>query len=114
MTSPDSLPENLSSSALFSEDTERRIYELMQYGFWTAAAGVAMALGFAVLLYGLTDLGTLSAAGCAVGASLVAMLSARLVRLRGLADTTWQEWLFIVIASTGVTGLVAVLERVLP
>lgn len=108
------MPDDLPSSTLFSDDTERRIYELMQYGFWTAAAGVGLALGFAVLFYALTDLGTLSAAGCAVGASLVVMLSVRLVRLRGLADTTWQEWLFIAVASSGVTGLVAVLERVLP
>lgn len=106
--------EPLPSSTVFSETTDRRIYELMQYGFWTAAAGVGLALGFAVLFYGLTSLGTLSAAGCAVGASLAVMLAVRLVRLRGFSDSAWQEWLFIALASSGVTLLTLLLERVLP
>lgn len=104
----------LPPSSLVADETGRRLYQLMEYGFWTAAAGLGLALGFAVLFYWLTDLGTLAAAGAAVGTSLAAMLSGRLVQLHGLSGTRWQEWVFVVVASAGVTGLMLVLDRVLP
>jgi hypothetical protein len=106
--------EPLPSSRFVSDDTERRLYELMQYGFWTAAAGIGGALGCATLLYSFTALATLTVAGCAVGASLAVMLSVRLVRLHGLSNTRWQEWVFIAVSAGGVAVAVALLERVLP
>jgi hypothetical protein len=99
---------------LFTTSTERRILDLMQYGFWTGALGVGLALVGALFLYALTALGTLLAAGCAVGGSMVLMLTIRLVQLRGLRNTIWPEWAFILASGAFIVALTVVLEWVLP
>ena len=105
--------DDLPAPLLFDAATERRILELMQYGFWTGALGVLLALAGAVLLYALTALGTLLAAGWAVGGSMVVMLSVRLVRLRGLRATIWAEWGFILASGASIVALTGVLEWLL-
>ena len=107
------MAEDLPPPLLFDADTEHRVLELMQYGVWTGAAGVLLALLFAAVLYATTTLGTLVAAGGAVGLSILVMLSVRLIRLRGLGATVWQEWVFILASAGSVVGLTVLLEWLL-
>jgi len=106
--------DDLPASFWFDAEIERRVLALMQYGFWTGAAGVALAVLGAVVLYTVTAWGTLFTAGCAVGFSVLVMLSARLLRLHGLRGATWQEWTFIVLSGAAIVGLTALLEWLLP
>jgi len=106
--------DDLPASIWFDADTERRILALMQYGFWTGAAGVALAVLGAAVLYTITTWGALVTAGCAVGFSLIVMLSVRLLRLHGLRGATWQEWTFIALSAGVIVGLTGILEWLLP
>lgn len=108
------MEEDPPAPLLFDAETEQRLLTLMQYSVWTGAVGVALAVIGAVLLYATTSLGTLLTAGCAVGLSIFGMLSLRLVRLRGLGETIWQEWAFILASAGSIVGLTALLEWLLP